>query len=498
MTANVSTMSFTPTGASTYRTLGAWTGDVCNVKNFGAMGDGSHDDTTAIQAAIDAAFGSYASPHGGSSPDFYSNKPLYFPAGHYIVTSRGSQTITGAVDNGSGAIRLTVASTASFTTNDPVLVNGVSGTTEANGLWFISVIGGGTAIDLVGSTFTHAFSGSGATIKLPALKMKARGALIYGSGRQSTNIDCTTSACACISTNGFDYSMVRDINFSSTTDGVAFDLDWTTLNQGADNLTLQSNTFFNCNMGFSSGGLYGLAIGAGLNMGSENLILNCYFQGATAGLFIGNANALEMTVIGGNFAACVYGIYSAGGSCPVIHCVSFQNNTGYDIKIVNSVGDNYSVHGCRSEGSDNFLSLQNGNSAHVGGCTQLSPNAGIFCSVEGGSGVYPGSICLDSNYSKNGIISSNGEFYMRGNLFANTSPLSGINTTTGVVHSYDNVGANPCTVANLPAAAACYKPLRMTVTNSNAAGAGNFGAIVAGGGSNVVPVYCDGTNWRIG
>jgi len=52
-------------------------------------------------------------------------------------------------------------------------------------------------------------------------------------------------------------------------------------------------------------------------------------------------------------------------------------------------------------------------------------------------------------------------------------------------------------VGSLPAAAT-YRGLRGTVTDSNVAASGNFGAIVANGGANVVPVYSDGTNWRIG
>jgi hypothetical protein len=39
---------------------------------------------------------------------------------------------------------------------------------------------------------------------------------------------------------------------------------------------------------------------------------------------------------------------------------------------------------------------------------------------------------------------------------------------------------------------------RAVVTDSTVAAAGNFGAVVAGGGANRVPVYYDGTNWRIG
>jgi hypothetical protein len=52
------------------------------------------------------------------------------------------------------------------------------------------------------------------------------------------------------------------------------------------------------------------------------------------------------------------------------------------------------------------------------------------------------------------------------------------------------------TVASLPAATTAG--IRRMVSDSSVAASGNFGAIVAGSGTNVVPVYSDGTNWRIG
>jgi len=51
------------------------------------------------------------------------------------------------------------------------------------------------------------------------------------------------------------------------------------------------------------------------------------------------------------------------------------------------------------------------------------------------------------------------------------------------------------TVAGLPAAGTAGAGARSLVTDANAT---TFQAIVAGGGANVVPVYSDGTNWRIG
>lgn len=53
------------------------------------------------------------------------------------------------------------------------------------------------------------------------------------------------------------------------------------------------------------------------------------------------------------------------------------------------------------------------------------------------------------------------------------------------------------TVATLPSAAS-YTYCRVFVSDSNATTTAGIGATVAGGGSNKVPVYSDGTNWIIG
>ena len=57
------------------------------------------------------------------------------------------------------------------------------------------------------------------------------------------------------------------------------------------------------------------------------------------------------------------------------------------------------------------------------------------------------------------------------------------------------VKTTPVTVANLPAVATAGSGARAFVSDATAT---TFASIVAGGGANSVPVYCDGTNWRIG
>lgn len=123
MTANLNTASIKTTNAgaalgTTSRTLGDRWGDVVNVKDFGAAGNGVSDDTAEIQAAIDAALGTDASPNNTS---YYLNKPIFFPAGHYMISSplvltRGT---IGALISGAGRFTTTIENTVGsvFTTN---------------------------------------------------------------------------------------------------------------------------------------------------------------------------------------------------------------------------------------------------------------------------------------------------------------------------------------------------------------------------------------------
>lgn len=72
--------------------------------------------------------------------------------------------VTGAADNGSGLIRLTLnaISNADFAIagQNFIVVQGVVGTTEANGTWVAAIIDS-THIDLVGSAFVHAYVSGG-------------------------------------------------------------------------------------------------------------------------------------------------------------------------------------------------------------------------------------------------------------------------------------------------------------------------------------------------
>lgn len=81
-------------------------------------------------------------------------------------------TITGAADNGAGLIRLT-AKAHGAVTGAVLVVAGVTGTTEANASWTVTVIDVDT-LDLQGSTFTNEYTGGGTASTYPAQLSSAR------------------------------------------------------------------------------------------------------------------------------------------------------------------------------------------------------------------------------------------------------------------------------------------------------------------------------------
>jgi hypothetical protein len=70
-----------------------------------------------------------------------------------------------------------------------------------------------------------------------------------------------------------------------------------------------------------------------------------------------------------------------------------------------------------------------------------------------------------------------------------------LNWSTGYFYT---VKTQAQTVAALPNSVTAGAGTRAFVSDSSVAASANFGAIVAGGGANKVPVFSDGANWRIG
>lgn len=75
------------------------------------------------------------------------------------------KVITNAANNGGGLIRIT-ATGHGFLNGAKVDITGVLGTTEANGVGWVSILVDANNFDLTSSTFTHAYvSGGLATLQ---------------------------------------------------------------------------------------------------------------------------------------------------------------------------------------------------------------------------------------------------------------------------------------------------------------------------------------------
>jgi hypothetical protein len=114
------------------------------------LGEGAASTATLMLASVDTM----------DLPDVISD----------IIT--GNHVVSGAADNGVGLVRITTSLAHYFYTGDVVTISGVTGTTEANGTWTVTVYDS-THFDLVGSTFAHVYSANGTTACLGATRRAA-------------------------------------------------------------------------------------------------------------------------------------------------------------------------------------------------------------------------------------------------------------------------------------------------------------------------------------
>ena len=98
------TVTYTPDGTGAVATtVENKLRESVSVKDFGAVGDGVADDTTAIQAAIDYA-GTFAISGGASQADknLYNRCTVFIPSGRYKVTSKITINSAGVHIKGAG------------------------------------------------------------------------------------------------------------------------------------------------------------------------------------------------------------------------------------------------------------------------------------------------------------------------------------------------------------------------------------------------------------
>lgn len=99
---------------------------------FGAVGNGLTDDTAHVQAALNFAYGSPASPHGNSGR--FNNLAVFFPAGNYRITGP-----LYLVDIAGGKVfgtapEMTTLSFESPGTGNTIIANGITPCFMTNGV----------------------------------------------------------------------------------------------------------------------------------------------------------------------------------------------------------------------------------------------------------------------------------------------------------------------------------------------------------------------------
>jgi hypothetical protein len=345
--------SIKPTGATVTRSIEAQLGDVVNVKSFGAIGDGSADDSGAIQAAFNVAFGSTAAPHGNAGR--FQNKPVFFPAGNYrVVTPLTLRSVMGGFIYGAGS--------------------------NCTRLFYAGVIAG------------------------------------------------APTPTSLIRTNGMAYSRWEDLHLSVAGDNtVAFYMGW----DNTGDVALNANQFANMKFESTGGPLdgfqtQGILIGHDGYMGSENIFLNCVWDGFShAALKTRNSNALSQTVIGGKVINSQTGLWAQLGSIGAIVGVQFAGNTLYDIS--NNNADSMIVSGCTST-SANFC-LNDNAFMSVMGITHAGTASGKFLQMNSGATVVDS--CFVGNGSTGvGVISgASSKVYLRANNFRASDYLTAFTGT---------------------------------------------------------------------
>lgn len=180
----------------------------------------------------------------------------------------------------------------------------------------------------------------------------------------------------------------------------------------------------------------------------------------------------------------------AVGGSTLANTVSGGGNTAVGQRALenNLSSDNTAI------GFDSMSSASTGSDNTAVGRTALWQSSGdrnTALGRNGGSNLTSGNNNIFIGYSAQPSAASVSNEATIGDTNITKFRIPGISLNAGA--KWINVGES--TVAGLAAAATAGSGARAFVTDANAT---TFASIVAGGGANKVPVYSDGTNWRIG
>jgi hypothetical protein len=488
-----SLLSFTAAGTGgVNRSLFSKLSDTVSVKDFGAVGDGTTNDTAAFNAAL-AAYETVIVPPGTYALGTAilmskSDRNRLIGAGQLFTTLKNTNT--------SGAV-IETHCTGIFEIEGLTLTRTATADASAHGIQQVATCGYGTIRDVFITRQHFGIVAGGMTYGLMdrcfSTANLADGILVVGTGGAPTQWQLTN-----IGVTGNDGNGILVKSFDNTN---------VTLGEPWMNITSYANTGYGiCFQGSASYCIYDIAVHGGFlgSDGAGEILLDTYEGGATVPALISHIQ-LEAA---GMFPTGSAGTTAASHTAHGIYIT--QNNTSVNLTgiSINGVAQN----GIRTSCPSTII-----NGASIVNCGQAAGERnGIY--VENGTAVITNSsignvsstrqeygIVLGASSSHNMVMACNlvhGSGNALGALLDNSSP-AGTNTIIGNKgYHYNIVGDQlataSTTVAGLPPSGGLIGA-RSFITDANQTVAANIGAIVAaGGGTNTVPVYCDGSNWRIG
>ena len=390
------------------RTVSSKLQEAVSVKDFGAYGDGVHDDTAAIKSAMTAA---------GSGA-------LYFPIGTYLCMGQLGSAACSFIGENRGNTVITYSGTAApFITFGSAKYSGITFQYSNSGLT------GDFTVSTVASEFSNCYFGSVGSITTAASCLDINGstgikadhcwftnAQIGIQGQKSGSFATVVNLNGC-TFGGYVTSAIADGGQGWTISGCAF----------------EPNT---------SGQVIALTTTAGLQW--EGLsITGSWFGDVTSSIAVA---MLQLAVVGAN----ITGNYFAGANAS--HTVLQFVGTSQGVNFVgNSVNSFLFMIYIGAETTTDIVSLGN----YIAGVTH--------------------------------------DYYYTSTLSGGTIlQLYGDQNATFFLNP---VVGNTFLVSTLPASSSVPANTRAFVVDANST---TFGSIVAGGGINYMPVFNDGTNWRIG
>jgi hypothetical protein len=514
---------------------------IVNVMDYGCAADGTTDDTTAIQNAINAAnMGTTGVPHAD-----YSSKALYFPSGKYRTTRPlYFFNVTGGHVYGTGASEIYFQPAALQDVGNAVVAVIGFGTQTGN-FTAGQVVTGGTS-GATGTLASQADAGATGTLTLHGT---VAGVFEVGEiitdplGGSATVTSVGQYFCAMVF-DGVGYSKFENLNiicanntgFQTSTNTIGTYLYQTGNLGGVTNRGYTGGiSFYNCQWR----GWYVGVLG-GADAGNVDLVqfYNCTFvANRLAGLRTVGANALDWGFFGGGASSNgtettydpVVGPTSGNGgaafscitgSMPVILNPAMSYNY---IDVYNSSAAGMSVIGPRTE-SEGGQPMQigivtAGSPIHVSGASYTAQTEDCLWldTTFGGSIVATGCMFNTVNGAGDGVIArlgnngriildgiewgehtdmctffgaSNARLTLRG-ISPSFFPATAFDDFTGRVVAWD---LGEMEVGDLPTAAPKFQGLRAVVTDANAT---TLATTVAAGGANIVEVTCAASAWKI-